>query len=75
MQVPGFGCQWSVDVRVIIHPNDTEVWVDPGMARDAADRQTLKEKKFVWTSGLQYQYVYHIIYTIFLPDFSLSQSG
>lgn len=75
MQVPGFGCQWSVDVRVSIHPNDTEVWVDPGMARDAADRQTLKEKKFVWTSGLQYQYVYHIIYTIFLPDFSLSQSG
>lgn len=47
MQVPGCGCQWSVDVRVSIHPNDTEIWVDPGMTRDAADCHTLKEKKFV----------------------------
>lgn len=47
MQVPTCGCQWSVDVSVSIHPNDTEIWVDPGMAKDATNRQTLKEKKFV----------------------------
>ena len=47
MQVPTCGCQWSIDVSVSIHPNDTEIWVDPGMARDATNRHTLKEKKFV----------------------------
>lgn len=44
MQVPTGGCLWSVDIRVSIHPNDTEIWVDPGVARDASDRQTLEEK-------------------------------
>ena len=47
MQVPGCSCQWSVDVSVSIHPNNAEIWVDPGMARDAADCHTLKEKQLV----------------------------
>ena len=75
MQVPRCSCQWSVDVSVSIHPDNAEIRVDPGMARDAADRHTLKEKKLVWTSGLQCQYIYHIIYVVFSPDFPLSQSG
>ena len=47
MQVPRCSCQWSVDVSVSIHPDNAEIRVDPGMARDAADRHTLKEKKLV----------------------------
>ena len=44
MQVPTCGCLWSVDVGVSIHPDDTEIRVDPGMARDASNRQTWEEK-------------------------------
>lgn len=56
-----------------IDPNDTEIRVDPGMARDTANRQTLEEKG--GTSGLQYHYIHHIIHSMLLLDFPLSQSG
>lgn len=37
MQIPRVGCQRSVDIGVSIHPNDTQVRVDPGVARDASN--------------------------------------
>lgn len=63
MQVSTCGCLWSVDISVSIDPNDTEIGVDPGMARYAANRQTLEEK--VWTSGLPYYHIHHTINSMF----------
>lgn len=44
MQVSTCGCQWSVDISVSIHPDDSEIRVDAGMARDASNCQTFGGK-------------------------------
>lgn len=47
MQVPGGGGHRSVDIRVSIDPDDTEVRVDSGMAGDGANRQAGKRSAHV----------------------------
>lgn len=75
MQVPTCGCQWSVDVSVSIHPNDTEIWVDPGMAKRCYQSPNFKGKEVCVNIRFAVISMFIISFTILLPDFPLSQSG